>query len=126
MPLRIATSLSPGRNSRMPLPWTRNRRQEQRMQRIAQVLLRHGLGYVAAQLGLPQSGRPGATQPAPDGLPGQVREVMEELGPTYIKLGQMLSTRADILPPAWIEELAQLQDRVPPFPTDEARAVIES
>jgi len=46
-------------------------------------------------------------------LARRIRQVLEELGPTYIKLGQLLSTRADILPPQYIKELRQLQDRVP-------------
>ena len=51
---------------------------------------------------------------------------MLTLGPTFIKLGQLLSTRPDILPPEYVEEFATLQDRVPPAPWPEARAVIEA
>lgn len=53
------------------------------------------------------------------------RLALEELGATYIKLGQLLSTRPDILPPVFVEELIRLQDRVEPVPFDGVRAVLE-
>ena len=45
----------------------------------------------------------------------RLRETLEELGPTFAKLGQILSTRPDLLPPAYVEELSSLQDNVPPL-----------
>jgi hypothetical protein len=48
------------------------------------------------------------------------------LGPIFVKFGQMLSTRRDMIPADIAEELARLQDRVPPFPSDQALAVIEA
>jgi len=58
--------------------------------------------------------------------PVRVRLALEELGPIFIKFGQLLSTRVDLLPEDMAEELAKLQDRVPPFPGPEARALIEA
>ena len=51
---------------------------------------------------------------------------LERLGPTFVKLGQVLSIRPDVLPPPVMRELAKLQDDIAPFPTAEARAVIEA
>src|SRR5688572_22579567 len=57
-------------------------------------------------------------------LPEQLASDLEKLGPTYIKLGQLLSTRADLLPPAFLEALTRLQDNVGPFPFEQAEAII--
>src|SRR5215203_7087475 len=54
------------------------------------------------------------------------RKGLEELGTTYIKLGQILSSRSDLLPDVYIQELEQLVDRVPPVPFEEIRAVLEA
>eukprot|EP00913_Durusdinium_trenchii_P004632 g4301.t1 len=53
-------------------------------------------------------------------------QILTDLGPTFIKIGQALSIRADLLSPAYLEALTELQDRVPPFPTDKADEIIES
>jgi predicted unusual protein kinase regulating ubiquinone biosynthesis (AarF/ABC1/UbiB family) len=55
-----------------------------------------------------------------------LREKLLRLGPTFIKTGQSLATRADLLPVEYIQELAKLQDEVPPFPTEQARTIIET
>jgi ubiquinone biosynthesis protein len=57
--------------------------------------------------------------------PRHLRLALEELGPSFIKLGQLMSTRADIFPPAWIEELIRLQDQVPPIPFPLIQRIIE-
>jgi predicted unusual protein kinase regulating ubiquinone biosynthesis (AarF/ABC1/UbiB family) len=54
-----------------------------------------------------------------------LREKLVRLGPAFIKIGQTLATRADILPVEYIQELSKLQDQVPPFPTEQARKIIE-
>src|SRR5438034_11757713 len=51
-------------------------------------------------------------------------EDLESLGPTFIKLGQILSTRGDLLPPAYVEALARLQDHVEPFPFEDVERII--
>ncbi|TXH04747.1 MAG: ubiquinone biosynthesis regulatory protein kinase UbiB [Nevskiaceae bacterium] len=66
-------------------------------------------------------GKPRGTRPRGERL----REALTELGPVFVKLGQALSTRPDIIPADIAGELAKLQDQVPPFPGDEARAIVE-
>lgn len=58
--------------------------------------------------------------------PARLREAFEELGPLFIKLGQLLATRRDLLPASILDELAKLQDQVAPFPTRIAIALIET
>ena len=55
----------------------------------------------------------------------RLRMALEHLGPIFVKFGQVLSTRRDLLPLDVADELAKLQDRVPPFPSDQARALVE-
>lgn len=102
-----------------------------RYREIATVLARHGLGWMVDQVGLGRLvpfyrsmfGRRGDDQPYSQ--PERLRMALEELGVTYIKLGQILSTRPDIIPPAYVAELSKLQDQAPPFPGDEVVKVIE-
>jgi len=56
----------------------------------------------------------------------RIRLALEELGPIFVKFGQAISTRRDLLPPDIANELAKLQDAVPPFPTEQAIAILES
>ena len=101
-----------------------------RVSEIAGVLIRHGLGDVVRRLGLADTlARAGQVLrwEHPDALarlspPAQLRLALEELGPTFVKLGQILAGRADLLGPEWIAELSQLHSRVPPVPMDELRA----
>jgi ubiquinone biosynthesis protein len=84
---------------------------------IIRVLIKHGFGNVADRLFRAQAktGLEANGTALPSGFPSPVRlrQVLEELGPSFIKLGQLLSTRADLLSPAFIEEFRKLQDQVP-------------
>ena len=104
-----------------------------RYRKIADVLVRHGFGALVTQLGLDQAldFRQRLTPPPEQPVTRKtaavhLREAIAELGPTYIKFGQIASTRPDMLPPEFIDELASLQDRVPPAPWVEIQAVIEA
>ena len=55
----------------------------------------------------------------------QLRDLLSKLGPTFVKAGQALSIRVDLLPEVYLKELRTLQDRVPPFPTDQALAILD-
>jgi ubiquinone biosynthesis protein len=58
------------------------------------------------------------------GGPERIRAMLQQLGPTYVKIGQMMASRADILPPEWIEELSKLQSEAAPFGYDDVVAII--
>ena len=99
---------------------------------IGSALRRHGLGFVVGLLGLDRMVQGGggaaadAVRRANSESPAHLRAALEELGPTFIKLGQLLSTRSDLLPPAFVAELAKLQDAAPPVPVEVIRAVVRS
>jgi ubiquinone biosynthesis protein len=101
-----------------------------RLREIVQVLFRYGFGYFIDQLDLRQLLSPfekPIAHPEPTSSLGvRLRRALEDLGPTFIKLGQLLSTRSDLLPPDVIVELAKLQDQVPPVPFELIRQVIET
>jgi len=99
-----------------------------RLSEIAQVAVRHGFGYWFDTHRLTDL-FPRRTRMELDGQRSQrgqhLREMLDELGPTFVKFGQLLSTRPDVLPPDIITELRGLQDDVRPFPFAQVEQVVE-
>src|SRR6266516_1066734 len=106
-----------------------------RLSEISQVMVRHGFGYFleAHKLSDLLPGRSAedrlsdvAAEHGASSARGQhLREVLDELGPTFVKFGQLLSTRPDVVPPDIVVELRALQDDVRPFPFEQAERMIE-
>ena len=91
-----------------------------RVGQIAEVLSKHGLSSLCSALGLQRfafTTKPPSEHAAAYTPPEHLRMALEELGATFVKLGQLLSTRADLLPPEYLAELSKLQDSVPPVPS---------
>uniref|UniRef100_C6E4T8 ABC-1 domain protein n=1 Tax=Geobacter sp. (strain M21) TaxID=443144 RepID=C6E4T8_GEOSM len=109
----------------------RNVRSIRRYRQIITVMGGYGLGQLLEYLNLGQVvalsrrmlRRP--SKAAHLSAPERLRLALEELGPTFIKLGQLLSTRADIIPPAFVQELARLQDEIPCIDFEEIKVQIE-
>lgn len=90
-------------------------RDRKRLQEILAVLARMGLGTLVQRLGLGALPRGLGGAAAPDmPMPERTRRALESLGPVFVKLGQILSTRGDLLPPDWTSALERLQADVPP------------
>ncbi|HDK26781.1 MAG TPA: 2-polyprenylphenol 6-hydroxylase [Candidatus Atribacteria bacterium] len=103
-----------------------------RLREITTILIKYGFDYFVKQLGLANLISKGEkilklkpSKIAQLSLPVRVRLALEELGPTFIKLGQILSTRPDLIPSDYIEELQKLQDEVPPFAYEQVEKAIK-
>jgi ubiquinone biosynthesis protein len=113
---------------------SRQIRELNRLRSIAEILARNGLGMLLDQLELgrvlPRRWRRQAERADAElyrlSIAERVRNTLEDLGPTYIKLGQILSGRGDLLPASFVEELTKLLDSAPPFPFEKAAAQIEA
>jgi ubiquinone biosynthesis protein len=112
-------------------PIVRQARHLGRYREIAQILVGHGFGFLIEQLGLqpllslPRRAVMRVPAAPPLGSAARLREALIALGPTFVKLGQALSTRPDLLPADFVQELERLQDTVPPFPAEQAVMLIE-
>ena len=114
--------MKPIRGSRMMGAW--------RFLAIAGVMIKYGLADIAGRLFGPRR----STELGPDAPPAtlripspeRIRQALEALGPSFIKLGQLMSTRADVFPPAYIDEFRKLQDSIAPFPFRQVRRMVET
>ena len=99
-----------------------------RYRQIATVLVKYGFGEFVYRMNLMSPFRPGAKKPSEKALgqstPVRVRLALQELGPSFVKLGQVLSTRPFLLPYEYILELTKLQDQVDPMPWPIAELVL--
>lgn len=101
-----------------------------RLRQISTIAAKYGFADLLERSGLWRTlGRttlPATAENAQESAARRFRGLLNELGPTFVKLGQVLSTRADLLPAAYIEELATLQDRVPPIPLEQIHRQIRT
>ena len=103
-----------------------------RYKQIAEILYRNGLGYLVAASGLEaripfrRKAQAGDRPEQRAGSPEYLRRALEELGPTFVKLGQLLSTRQDLLPPRYQQELSKLQDSAEPVPWAQIHPVLQA
>jgi ubiquinone biosynthesis protein len=91
-----------------------------RLSEIGRVATRHGFGYLLVRR------RNGSAEDEPSERGRRLREMLDELGPTFVKFGQLLSTRPDVVPQDIVVELRKLQDDVTPFPFEQVEAVVRS
>ena len=102
-----------------------------RYRQLARLLWKYGRSDLVRQMGRDKlyeaddEDRPDVPEGERD-LPAQLADDLEALGPTYVKLGQVLSSRPDILPKPYLEALARLQNKVKPFPYEEVEAIVQS
>jgi len=102
-----------------------------RLGKIIRILTKHGLGDISERLfkRSPRTEVDPKEKPlmSKNGFPSphRIRRVLEDLGPSFIKLGQLMSTRADLFPPEYIEEFTKLQDQVPPVSFNDIKQVIQ-
>src|SRR5579885_2786425 len=97
----------------------------QRYKQIARLLWKYGRSDLVTQMGIEDDGTVREPTPGEEGLPVQLADDLEAMGPTFVKVGQVLSSRPDLLPDAYLKSLARLQDDVKPFPYAEVERIVQ-
>jgi len=96
-----------------------------RYRQIAGLLWKYGRSDIAQQMAVPDEFDPDELKAGPsDGAPEQLVDDLEAMGPTYVKMGQVLAGRPDLLPRAYLTALARLQDKVKPFSYEEVEQIL--
>ena len=116
------------------MDWTKSAYRVSSLKRfsvISRVLVKHGLGDAKDRLfsrARPAPASDEAKKPAHGSVvpsPHRIRLILEELGPSFVKLGQLMSTRGDVFPPEYLAEFKKLQDQVPPIAFEQVRQIVE-
>jgi ubiquinone biosynthesis protein len=101
-------------------------RHAKRYRQIATLLVRHGRGDLVRSAGIDGVLDDDQVETGDPEAAARLADDLEAMGPTFIKLGQLLSSRVDLLTPAYIEALARLQDKVEPFPFEQVEEIVSS
>jgi predicted unusual protein kinase regulating ubiquinone biosynthesis (AarF/ABC1/UbiB family) len=97
----------------------------QRYKQIARLLWKYGRSDLVNQMGIEDAADAPEPTPSQAGLPAQLADDLEAMGPTFVKVGQVLSSRPDLLPDAYLKSLSRLQDDVKPFPYAEVERIVQ-
>ena len=97
----------------------------QRYKQLARLLWKYGRSDLVTQMGIEDDGCPPEPSPGQAALPAQLADDLEAMGPTFVKVGQVLSSRPDLLPDAYLKSLSRLQDDVKPFPYAEVERIVQ-
>jgi len=97
----------------------------QRYKQIARLLWKYGRSDLVTQMGIEDDGAAPEPNPSEAALPAQLADDLEAMGPTFVKVGQVLSSRPDLLPDAYLQSLTRLQDDVKPFPYADVERIVQ-
>ncbi len=127
IPPRTDSALTPpAPTPTKPMGISLNPRHLKRYGQIAGLLVKYGRSDLVRDAGLEATlEEPATTDPADTPKAEELAADLERLGPTFVKLGQLLSSRVDLLPPAYTEALSRLQEKVEPFPYEDVERIVE-